>query len=70
MASLRSRVGLKKVDGVEFFGGGNPLASQGVDPLTQVNQLREFWRDELAQALGLERLNSKGSSGGSDLSVY
>lgn len=70
LSSLRSRVGLKKVDDVEFFGGGQTLASQGIDPLTQVSQLREFWRDELASALGIERLNSKQASGGSSMSVY
>ncbi len=70
MSSLRSRVGLKKVDDVEFFGGGSTLASQGVDPLTQVNQLREFWRDELATALGIDRLNNKRNSGGAEISIY
>lgn len=70
MSSLRSRVGLKKVDDIEFFGGGSTLASQGIDPLTQVTQLREFWRDELARALGIERHNGRNSSGGSDISVY
>lgn len=71
MSAFRSRVGLKKVEGeVEFFGGGNTLASQGVDPLTQLNQLREYWRDELAQAVGIERLNKASRSGGSSISMY
>ena len=70
ISSIRSRVGIKRVDDVEFFGGGQTLASQGVDPLTQVLQLREMWRDELAQAIGIPRLNGKNNSGGSDVSVY
>jgi hypothetical protein len=70
LSSFRSRVGLKKVDDVEFFGGGQTLASQGIDPLTQLNQLREFWRDELASAIGIQRLNGRNNSGGSSVSVY
>lgn len=70
ISSLRSRAGLKKVDDVEFFGGGGTLASQGIDPVTQVLALREYWRDELAAALGIVRLNAKNQSGGSDISVY
>lgn len=35
IGSLRSRVGIKSVDGeIEFFGGGRTTASQGIDPLT------------------------------------
>lgn len=69
-SSLRSRVGIKSVIGeVDFFGGGQTLASQGIDPLTQLIQLREFWRDELAFAIGIERLN-KNASGGSNMALY
>lgn len=69
-SSFRSRAGIKAVVGeVEFFGGGQTLASQGVDPLTQLIQLREFWRDELASAVGIERLN-KNASGGSNMALY
>lgn len=70
IAALRSRVGLKKVEDIELFGGGSTLASQGIDPLTQVLELREQWRDELASALGVDRLNGENSSGGSSISVY
>lgn len=70
ISSVRSRVGLKKVDDVEFFGGGNTLASQGRDPLTALFELREHWRDELANAIGIDRLNDKRNSGGSSVSVY
>ncbi len=70
LAEFRTRVGIKAIVGdVEFFGGGQTLASQGIDPLTQLMQLREFWRDELADAIGIERLNKKHGSG-SSISVY
>jgi hypothetical protein len=67
---LKTRVGLKAADDLQFFGGGQTLASQGVDPLTQTLKLREYWRDELARCLGLPRLNAPNSNGGSDVSVY
>jgi bifunctional DNA-binding transcriptional regulator/antitoxin component of YhaV-PrlF toxin-antitoxin module len=70
ISTIRSRLGLKKVDDVEFFGGGNTLASQGRDPLTSLLELREYWRDELAGLLGIPRLNDKRNSGGSEVSVY
>lgn len=70
ISEIRDRVGIKKAEDIEFFGGGATLASQGIDPLTQVLQLREYWRDELASALGIPRLNGEGSSGGSSVSVY
>lgn len=71
ISSLRNRVGLKKAgEEIEFFGGGGTLASQGLDQLTQVLTLREQWRDELASALGVNRLNAPGAGGGSTLSVY
>lgn len=68
---LRSRAGIKAIVGdIEFFGGGGTLASQGIDPVTQLLQLRETWRDELAWTLGIPRLNDKRNSGGSDVAVY
>lgn len=70
VSALASRAGLKKVEDVEWFGGGGTLASQGVDVVTQTLMLREMWRDELANALGIPRLNDKRNSGGSDVSVY
>lgn len=69
ISSLRTRVGIKKAEDIEFFGGGSTLASQGIDQLTQVLQLREHWRDELASALGIPRQNGV-AQGGSDLSMY
>lgn len=63
IGDLRSRVGLRSVDEVEFFGGGRTLASQGIDPLTQALRLREYHRDELAAALGVARLNAGNGNG-------
>ena len=69
--TLRSRAGIKAIVGdVEFFGGGGTLASQGIDPVTQLLSLREMWRDELAWTLGLTRRNDKRNSGGSDIGMY
>lgn len=71
ISSLRTRVGIKKAgDEVEFFGGGATLASQGIDPLTQVLALREQWRDELANALNVRRLNAADSGGSTSVSIY
>lgn len=70
ISNLKDRVGLKQVDDVQFFGGGQTLASQGIDPMTHTLNLREYWRDELARCLGVPRLNAKNSSGGSEIGVY
>jgi hypothetical protein len=70
ISRLRTRVGIKKAEDIEFFGGGATLASQGIDPFTQVLQLRETWRDELALALGIRRLNGPQRGGGASLSLY
>jgi len=70
LSTIKSRLGLKKVDDVEFFGGGNTLASQGRDPITALFELQNYWRDELTSILGIPRLNDKRNSGGSDISVY
>lgn len=64
---LRSRLGIKRVDEVEFFGGGG-AQSQGKDPLAQTLALIEYHRDQLANALGVERLNKR--SGGSSCEAY
>jgi hypothetical protein len=70
ISKLRSRAGIKSVDDVQFFGGGATLASQGIDPITQVLALRETWRDELASILNIPRRNGGRNSGGNDVSVY
>lgn len=58
--------GVKKVDEIEFFGGGSSAES----PMQAVFRLREYWRDELASAIGIDRLNGGDSGAGSNLSVY
>lgn len=71
LSALKSRVGLRRVDDVEFHGGGNSVTSTGVDPMTSILELRERWRDELANVLGIERLNSRrDSGGGSSMAVF
>lgn len=60
LAKATSRAGIKKVDEVEFFGGGSARNAEGIDPLTAMIKMREYWRDELAMTLGVERLNARG----------
>lgn len=57
--------GIKKVDEIEFFSGSEGASGSRIE---QMKALREYWRDELASALGVERLN--GSHGGSSVAVY
>lgn len=59
-----SSAGLKRVDEIEFFGGG----VLGATRLKQMLALREYWRDELASVLGIERLNA--AVGGSEMAMY
>lgn len=70
ISNLKDRVGLKRADEIEFFGGGQTLASQGIDPMTHTLNLREYWRDELARCLGIPRLNAKVGGGGAEIGVY
>lgn len=63
MAKMASRMGVKKVDEIEFHGGAGAMSS-GKDALSQMVALREYWRDELAMTLGVERLNRRGGGGG------
>ncbi len=56
--------GIKKVDEIEFFGG----VVSGQDRFKLITRAREYWRDELAAALGIERLN--GGRGGSSVAMY
>lgn len=63
-----ARAGIKKVDEIEFFGGGATIGSQGKDSMTTLMELREYWRDELAAVLGVVRLNARG--GGGSVSLY
>ncbi len=63
MGSSTASVGIKKVDEVEFFGGGEGSFSR----IAESQRLREYWRDELAAALGVVRLNAKN---GATMSIY
>lgn len=65
LSKALASAGIKKVDEVEFFGDGS---SSSQTRLVQVKALREYWRDELASALGVVRFNGRG--GGSTVSVY
>ncbi len=67
---LGASAGIKKVDEIEFFGGGSSVGAQGVDPVTQILKLREYWRDELASVLGMDRLNGRNRGGGCEIGVY
>ena len=60
MAATMRTAGIKKVDDVEFFGGGS---GGGIDQVTQTMRLIEYWRDELAATLGVQRLNRRSSGG-------
>ena len=57
LGASAATAGMKKVDEVEFFGGTN-----GPSRLAEMQRLREYWRDELAQAIGVVRLNGGGGS--------
>lgn len=59
MSKIAGRLGIKKVDEVEFFGG----KADGYDVLSQMIKMQEYWRDELAATLGVERLNRRGGGG-------
>lgn len=65
LSKALSTAGLKRVDEIEFFGGG--LSSQ--TRIGQVKALQNYWRDELASVLGVVRFNG-GGSGGSSVSMY
>lgn len=56
--------GVKKVDEIEFFG-----ADGGESRMKQTLKMREYWRDELASVLGIERLNAA-AGGGSECAVF
>jgi hypothetical protein len=66
MSRLKTRLGLKKVDDVEFF-GGNGLMSQGESPQKQLVAMIDILRDELASILGVPRRNKTGGGGGVEL---
>lgn len=55
--------GIKKVDEIEFFGGG------GGDAASELRSLREYWRRELASILGVPYLRDYRAGGGSAISL-
>ncbi len=61
-----ARAGIKKVDEVEFFGGAGAL-SEGQSPLSQVLQMIEWYRDELASDIGVPRQNGRGGGGSCEM---
>lgn len=68
LGGLSSSVGIKKVDEIEFFGGGSS-ALGGASRLSELIKLQDYWRDELAHTLGVVRLNGRGG-GGASVSMY
>lgn len=72
MGSSLETAGVKRIDEIEFFGPATSGSSKS--STTQIQQLveqREYWRDELASVLGVERLNRmSGRDGGSTISVF
>lgn len=70
VAEALASAGIKKVDEVEFFGGGTTGMYSGQSSLATVSAHREMWRDQLAAVLGIERLNGRSRSGGGSVSVY
>lgn len=66
LMSATETAGIKKVDEVEFFGGSGML-SEGQSSLSQVLQMIEYYRDELASDLGVERKNRRGGGGSCEM---
>lgn len=64
MGELLGVAGLKRIDDIEFFGSGSTSETR----MGQLMRMRDYWRDELASILGIERMNGS-SSGGSDVAV-
>ncbi len=66
MEKAANGAGIRKVDEIEFFGGGQQGSRTRFDELIR---MREYWRDQLAATLGVERLNGLGG-GGSNCEAY
>lgn len=68
LSDATASAGIQQVDEVIFFGGkGGATSSMAGNSLQQTLALQEYWRDELANALGLVRLNAPC---GSSASIY
>lgn len=63
IASSFTRAGIKKVDEIEFFEGGQSV-------LAALSTLREYLRDELAQACGVPNLNRLAKASGGTMELY
>jgi hypothetical protein len=63
LESASTKAGIKRVDEIELY----PEGTSGV--FQTLRRQREYWRDELASAVGLARMN-RTSGGGSRMSVY
>ncbi len=66
MGGALATSGIKKIDEIEFFGGEDVKLTQ----MSQLMRVREYWRDELASILGIERLNRGHRGDGSDVAVF
>lgn len=64
LSKSASQAGLKRVDEIEFYGDQVAITISA-----QQRKLLNYWRDELASALGIENLRSS-SGGGACVGVY
>jgi len=65
LSKSAGKAGLKKVDEVEFFG-----SSTSTTIAAQQRKMLDYWRNELAAALGVENMRQTGGVGGGSVSVY
>lgn len=61
-STVVQQVGIKQVDEIEFFGGNAYSVRR------EMQRMQDYWRNELASALGVENLRSNGA--GSAVAVY
>lgn len=69
LAQAAAGAGVKKVDEIEFFGGGGS-GSDASAAFDAKKRAREYFRDELASALGVQNLRKVRKGQGNDLVVY
>ena len=61
-SSVLQQVGIKQVDEIEFFGGNMYSVRR------EMQRMQDYWRSELASALGVENLRASGA--GAAVAVY